>query len=178
MIGEDRRGPLSALARQEENNAPMMAIFGGVFALMLVFLLLVNVFSSTAVRERLERASEHGTYRIERMDGGAGYVVIVFPEAIRIVETGAGVSIGAICEPGSTFVDYARRIYEGKQDQLVFVLLQGSIGAMFEARECLRGMWPDQVLTIGWVIADDELLKSISLDDIPAYIREYAEQTP
>ena len=89
-----------------------MAIFGGVFALMLVFLLLVNLFSSHAVRERLDRASEHGMYRIERMDGGAGYVVIVFPEAIRIVETGAGVSAGAICDPGSAFVDYARRIYE------------------------------------------------------------------
>ena len=178
MTGEARRGPLSALARQEENNAPMMAIFGGMFALMLVFLLLVNVFSSTAVRERLDRASEHGTYRIERMDGGAGYVAIVFPDAIRIVETGAGVPAGAICEPGGAFVDYARRIYEGERDQLVFVLLQGSIGAMFEARECLRAMWPGRVLTIGWVVADNEFLKSVSLDDIPAYIREYAERAP
>ncbi len=178
MTGEARRGPLSALARQEENNAPMMAIFGGVFALMLVFLLLVNVFSSHAVRERLDRASEHGTYRIERMDGGAGYVVIVFPGAIRIVETGAGVAAGTVCEPGSAFVDYARRIYEDERDQIVFVLLQGSVGAMFEARECLRAMWPGQVLTIGWVIADDEFLKSVSLDDIPAFIREYAERGP
>ena len=178
MIDEGRRGPLSALTGQEENNAPMMAIFGSVFALMLVFLLLVNVFSNHAVRERLDRAFEHGMYRIERMDGGAGYVVIVFPEMLRIVETGAGVSAGSICEPGSAFVDYARHIYEEEQDQLVFVLLQGSIGAMFEARECLRGMWPDQVLTIGWVVADNEFLKSISLDDIPTYIREYAEQSP
>ena len=176
MIDDGRRGPLSALARQEESNAPMMAIFGGVFALMLVFLLLVNLFSGAAVRERLDRASEHGLYRIARMDGGAGYVVIVFPGAIRIVETGTRVSAGAICAPGSAFVDYARRIYEDEQDQIVFLLLQGSIGAMFEARECLRSMWPDQVLTIGWVVADDELLKSVSLDDIPAYIREYAEQ--
>ena len=178
MTGEYRRGPLSALARQEENNAPMMAIFGGMFALMLVFLLLVNLFSSSAVRERLDRTSEHGLYRIERMDGGAGYVVIVFPDALRIVETGAGVATGAICEPGSAFVDYARNVYDDEGDQLVFFLLQGSIGAMFEARECLRGMWPDQVLTIGWVIADNELLKSVSLDDIPAYIREYAESPP
>ena len=178
MTDDVRRGPLSALARQEENNAPMMAIFGGVFALMLVFLLLVNIFSSNAVRERLDRASEHGTHRIERMDGGAGYVVIAFPDAIRIVETGSGVSAGSICEPGSAFVDYARRIYEDERDQIVFVLLQGSIRVMFEARECLRGMWPDQILTIGWVVADNELLKSVSLDDIPAYIREYAEQLP
>ena len=178
MIDRERRGPLSALARQEESNAPMMAIFGGVFALMLVFLLLVNLFSGSAVRERLDRASEHGLHRIERMDGGAGYVVIVFPDAIRIVETGTGVSAGAICEPGSAFVDYARRIYEQERDQLVFFLLQGSIGAMSEARECLRGMWPDQVLTIGWVIADNELLKSIPLGDVPAYIRDYAEPPP
>ena len=178
MIGRERRGPLSALARQEESNAPMMAIFGGVFALMLVFLLLVNLFSGSAVRERLDRASEHGLHRIERMDGGAGYVVIVFPDAIRIVETGTGVSAGAVCEPGSAFVDYARRVYGQERDQLVFFLLQGSIGAMSEARECLRGMWPDQVLTIGWVIADNELLKSIPLGDVPAYIRDYAEPPP
>ena len=178
MIDRERRGPLSALARQEEGNAPMMAIFGGVFALMLVFLLLVNLFSGSAVRERLDRASEHGLHRIERMDGGAGYVVIVFPDAIRIVETGTGVSAGAVCEPGSAFVDYARRIYGQERDQLVFFLLQGSIGAMSEARECLRGMWPDQVLTIGWVIADNELLKSIPLGDVPAYIRDYAEPPP
>ena len=178
MIEESRRGPLSALARQEESNAPMMAIFGGVFALMLVFLLLVNLFSSNAVRERLDRASEHGLYRIERMDGGAGYVVIAFPDAVRIVETGVGVPAGTICEPGSAFVDYARHIYEDKRDQLVFFLLQGSVGAMSEARECLRGMWPDQVLTIGWVVADNELLRSVSLDDIPSYIRDYAELPP
>ena len=37
---------------------------------------------------------------------------------------------------------------------------------------------PDRVLTIGWVVADNEFLKSVSLDDIPAYIREYAERAP
>ena len=178
MPDEERRGPLSALARQEESNAPMMAIFGGMFALMLVFLLLVNLYSSEAVRERLERTSEHGLYRIERMDGGAGYVVIVFPGALRIVETGAGVPAGSICTPGSVFIEYVRRVYAEEQDQIVFFLLEGSIGTMFEARECLRGMWPDRTLTIGWVIADNELLKSVSLEEIPAYIRGYAEARP
>ncbi|MDA7968796.1 MAG: hypothetical protein MPK31_07730 [Gammaproteobacteria bacterium] len=170
-----RRGAMFALARQEENNAPMMAIFGGVFALMLVFLLLVNLYSNEEVRERLEQASEHGLYRIQRMDGGAGYAVIVFPDAVRIVETGDGASLGAICAPGSAFVDYARRIYDEARQQIVFFLLEGSIGAMFEARECLRDLWPERRLTIGWVVADGELLKSVSLDDIPSYIREHAE---
>ena len=178
MPGEGRRGPLSALTHQEESNAPMMAIFGGVFALMLVFLLLVNLYSSEAVRERLERTSEHGLHRIERMDGGAGYVVIVFPGTLRIVETGAGVPAGSICAPGSAFVEYVRRVYAGERDQIVFFLLEGSIGTMFEARECLRGMWPDRTLTIGWVVADDEFLKSVSLEEIPSYIRDYAEARP
>ena len=157
----------------------MMAIFGGVFALMLVFLLLVNLLSSTAVRERLERASEHGIYRIERMDGGAGYVVIVSPETLRIVETGIEVSAGSICpESGSVFVDYAQRIYEKKRDQIVFFLLEESTGAMSEALSCLRGIWPERKLTFGRVIADNEFLKSVSLDDIPDYIRNYAEPPP
>ena len=171
----NRRGAMFALARQEENNAPMMSIFGGVFALMLVFLLLVNLISNEEVRERLEQSAEHGTYRIQRMDGGAGYAVIVFPDAVRIVETGEGASRGSICAPGSAFIKYARRIYDGQQNQIVFFLLEGSVGAMFEARECLRDLWPERRLTIGWVVADNELLKSVTLDDIPSYIREHAE---
>ena len=178
MLGEERRGGLSALAGQEENNAPMMAIFGGVFALMLVFLLVVNVYTGEAARERLDRASEDGRYRIERLDGGAGYVVIVFPAEIRIVETGGGVPREGICEAGSAFRDYAGGVYARRGSQLVFFLLEGSIGTMFEARECLRRMWPDRPLTIGWVIADDEFLKSISLGEIPEYIRDYAESPP
>ena len=156
----------------------MMAIFGGVFALMLVFLLVVNVYTGEAVRERLDRASADGRYRIERLDGGAGYAVIVFPAEIRIVETGGGVPREGICEAGSAFRDYAGGVYARRGSQLVFFLLEGSIGTMFEARECLRRMWPDRPLTIGWVIADDEFLKSVSLGEIPDYIRDYAESPP
>ena len=175
MPRERRSGALAALALQEQSNAPMMAIFGGVFALMLVFLLLVNIRSSEAVRERLEQAAESGQYRIERLDGGAGYTVIAFPGALRIVETGASVAQGAICAAGSAFIDYASRIYAQEQDQIVFFLLTGSIPTMSEARNCLRGLWPERPLTIGWVVADNEFLKSVSLDDIPTYIREHAE---
>lgn len=169
------RDSLAGLALQEENNAPMMAIFGGMFALMLVFLLVVNLYSTAAVRERLERGDEQGQYRIERLDGGAGYVVIVFPRALRIVETGEQVPAGSICTPGSPFMEYARRVYASKQEQLVFFILEGGIPPMSVARNCLREMWPGRLLTIGWVIADNEFLKSVALDDIPDYIREYVE---
>ena len=63
-------------------------------------------------------------------------------------------------------------------DQLVFFMLEGSVSTMAIARECLRRMWPGQTLTIGWVIADNELLKSVAHSDIPGYIRDYAEARP
>ena len=175
-VGEQEgRDSLAGLALQEENSAPMMAIFGGMFALMLVFLLVVNLYSTAAVRERLERGDEQGQYRIERMDGGAGYVVIVFPKVLRIVETGEQVPHGVICAPGSPFMDYARKVYAGEKEQLVFFILEGGVPSMSVARNCLRNMWPGRLLTIGWVIADDEFLKSVTLDDVPNYIREYVE---
>ncbi len=158
----------------QENNAPMMAIFGGVFGLLLVFLVVVNLYSDAAQRERLERGGEDGLYRIERLDGGSGYVVLTFRSELRIIESGVSIAPDAICESGGHFVDYARRVYENDGDQLVFFILEGSVPTMAIARECLRQLWPEQVLTIGWVIADNELLKSVALNDIPGYIREYA----
>ncbi len=155
-----------------------MAIFGGVFGLLLVFLVVVNLFSDAAQRERLEHGAEDGLYRIERLDGGSGYVVITFPGELRIIETGLSVNPATVCDAGGPFPGYARRVYENKGDQLVFFMLEGSVPTMAAARECLRQMWPGQVLTIGWVIADNELLKSVALNDIPGYIRDYAEVTP
>ena len=163
---------------QEENNAPMMAIFGGVFGLLLVFLVVVNLYSDAAQRERLEHGGEDGLYRIERLDGGSGYVVITFPGELRIIETGVSVNPATVCDAGGPFPDYARRVYENDGDQLVFFILEGSVPTMAAARGCLRQMWPEQALTIGWVIADNELLKSVALGDIPGYIRDYAEETP
>ena len=161
-----------------ENSVPMMAIFGGFFGILLVFLVLVNLFTGEAARERLEQAGEDGLYRIERQDkSGSGFMVITFPGALRIVETGQRVQLGAVCPGGSSaFSDYARNVYENQGDQLVFFMLEGSVPVMAEARECLRNFWPDQAVTIGWVIADTELLKSVSLNDIPAHIRGYVEE--
>ncbi len=156
----------------------MMAIFGGVFGLLLVFLVIVNLYSDAAQRERLEQGSEDGLHRIERLDGGSGYVVITFPDELRIIETGVSVSPAKICAANSPFVDYARRVYDGKDNQLVFFMLEGSVATMARARECVRQMWAQQVLSIGWVIADNELLKSVTLNDIPDYIQGYVGEAP
>ena len=157
---------------------PMMAVFGGMFALMLVFLIIVNVLSEESVRERLERGEEDGVYRIERVDGGAGYVVIVFPGALRVVETNEGIARDEICRVGGAYRQYAQRVYQGNNEQLLFIVLDGSVPTMAEARNCLRRMWPDKSIQIGWVIADSEFLKSVTLDDIPSYIENYIEQAP
>ncbi len=178
LPGRSVSGRASGDALQEENNTPMMAIFGGVFGLLLVFLVVVNLYSDAAQRERLERGSEEGLHRIERLDGGSGYVVITFPDELRIIETGVSINPTEICVAGSAFVDYARRVYEDNGNQLVFFMLEGSVPTMARARECLRRLWPQQVLAIGWVIADNELLKSVSLNDIPDYIRDYTGETP
>ena len=161
----------------DESNAPMMAVFGGMFALMLVFLLIVNIFSESAVRERLQDTAEDGLYRIQSETGGYGYVVIVFPSTLRIVETGEGVAREEICTPGSPYRKYAERVYQDGEQQLLFFVLEGSIPIMAEARNCLAAIWPDREIRIGWVIADNEFLKSVMLDDIPSYIRDYTETT-
>ena len=177
MNNARERGPYSALSHQEENHAPMMAILGGVFALMLVFLLVVNLFASDAARGRRDQMVEHGVHRIEAGDGTSGYLVIVFPDSLRIVETDTSMPPRAICKPRGAFVNYAQQVYGVKDDQLVFIVLEGSTGTMRAARDCLRrlSMWEDEKLKIGRVIADDEFRKSVSLDEIPPYISESAE---
>lgn len=153
----------------------MMAVFGGMFALMLVFLLLVNIFSESAVRERLQETTDDGLYRIQSVEGGHGYVVIVFPNTLRIVETGEGVAKEDICSPNGAYRRYAETVYGEPNQQLLFFILEGSIPVMAEARNCLARIWPDRLINIGWVIADNEFLKSVVLDDIPSYIQDYSE---
>ena len=152
----------------------MMAVFGGMFALMLVFLVIINVVSEQAMRERLRDSSTDGTYRIEQLSGGSGFVVITFPGALRIVETGEAVPEAQICATSSAYQKYAERIYANPGDQLLFLILEGSVPTMAVARNCLKSMWPTRELQISWIPADNEFLKSVLLDDIPAYIQNYA----
>lgn len=166
----------SASARdQETNSAPMVEIFGGLFALLLVLFLIMNLLSQAALVERIEAASDEGLYRVGWDAGGAGFVVLAFPAEVRIVETGEAVGGGRICAPDSPFVDYVRRIYRAQRQQVVFAILEGGVPTMAEARNCIRAVLPERELTIGWIVANEELLKSVSLSDIPAYVKEAVE---
>lgn len=158
----------------EGSDAPMVEIFGGVFALLLVLFLLMNLLSQAALVERLEEASDEGLYRVGWGASGAGFVVLAFPGELRIVETGEALTAGSICDPGGPFVDYVRRIYQQEKQQIVFAILQEGVPTMAEARNCIRSTLPGQLLTVGWIIANDELLKSVAIGDIPAFVREVA----
>ena len=152
----------------------MVEIFGGIFALLLVLFLLMNLLSQAALVERLETASDEGLFRVGWGASGEGYVVLSFPSELRIVETGEAISRGAICRPDSPFVTYVRRVYQADRQQIVFAILENGVATMAEARNCIMGVLPERLLSIGWIIANDELLKSVSLGDIPAFIRQAA----
>ena len=168
-------GAGGSLGAQEKNNAPMMAIFGGAFALLLVLLLVVNLLSEASMRERLDDFGADGLYRINWQQGGEGFVVLVFPDVLRIIESGESVPQGRICEAESPFVAYARRVYQAERKQIVFAILEGSVSTMSEARNCIRALMPNRPVNIGWLIASNELLKSVNLDDIPPYIQDFVE---
>jgi len=167
-----RRGGF--IGDQEENNAPMIEIFGGVFALLLVLFLLMNMFSQAGLQERLEQSTEEGLYKIGWGASGAGFVVLSYPDHLRLIETGETVERGKLCARGSAYIPYARRIYGGRgaNQQLIFAILEGGVATMAEARNCLRALLPGRRLSIGWIIADNELLKSVAIGDIPPHIQE------
>ena len=173
----DRRGTTqSSLQDQERNNAPMVAVFGGVFALFLVLFLLINIFSQANLEERLGTASsDEGLYRIGWGSSGEGYVVIAFPGELRIVETAEVIAEKEICSPGGAFSRYVTKLYAQKKKQLIFALTEGSVRTMATARNCMLQVMPGKLLTVGWIVANDELLKSVSLDDIPPYIKKVIE---
>lgn len=166
---------LASLGRQEKNSIPAIEIFGGIFALLLVLFLIVNMMAASALQERMEQTSDEGLYRINWQNGSTGYVVMVFPDSLRIVETGETLAFADICRPASAFVRYATEVYNAKDSQLIFAIMERSIPPMRRARDCVQQLMPQRRIAIGWIIASNELLKSMRLEDMPAHIGEVLE---
>ena len=161
-----------SLRDSEDNNAPMVEIFGGVFALLLVLFVIINLFSQASIQQRLTDINEGGEYKISWDRHGSGYSMITSRDEVRIIETSTSVKYDDICSPSSPFVNYAKKIYNKPKQQLIFTITEGSVRTMAKARNCIRQIFPKRRISIGWIIADKELLKSVSLDDIPPYIEE------
>lgn len=164
------------LGRDATNDTPLIEIFGGIFALMLVLFLIISFFTQSSLVERLESASEEGLYRVGWGTNGTGFVVLAFPDEIRIIESSQTVPAVAVCQPGSPFVSYAQNIYSRPKQQIIFAILENSAPTMAKARNCIAAIMPNRTVSIGWLIANNELLKSISVNDIPPFIKKAIEQ--
>ena len=160
------------LRKDTSNDMPLIEIFGGIFALMLVLFLIISFLAQASLMERLETASEEGLYRVGWGTNGAGFVVLAFPDELRIVESSLAIPFEDICQPGSPFVQYVQKIYGQPKQQIIFAVLESSVPTMARARNCIASTLPNRTIAIGWLIANNELLKSVSLNDIPPFIKQ------
>lgn len=157
------------------NDTPLIEIFGGIFALMLVLFLIISLLTQSNLIERLESAEEEGLHRVGWGTNGTGFVVLAFPGEVRIVENSETVVDDNICQPGSPFVRYVQKIYGQPKQQIIFAILENSVPTMAKARNCIMSVMPNRTVSIGWLVASNELLKSISLNDIPPFIKKAVE---
>ncbi|MEZ9548886.1 MULTISPECIES: hypothetical protein [Vibrio] len=145
-------------------------VFGGVFAILMVLFLIINLLSSARLEERLDRLSDEGDFKIKWGENGNGFVIITYPDSLFIIETGEFEKYDDICGSNSKFIDYTRKIYSQKNSQIIFSILENSVGTMRKARDCIQKTYKGKRVSIGWMIVDGNTMKAINLGDIPYYI--------
>ena len=150
----------------------MVEIFGGIFAVLLILLVFLNLFTKNAT-DRLRQLALRGQgtdYRLPWPGGSAGYVVLALSDRLKIVQNQVTVFRGHYCEPTSSFVAYARDRYLGKREHLVFVIFEGGVSSFAEARSCLLRQFPNSEVLISWIVADKEVLKEVGENRFPHYV--------
>ena len=55
--------------------------------------------------------------------------------------------------------------------QIIFAITEGGVGTMKAARDCLMRMWPNRRISIGWIVANDDFLQAVRLQDLPSRIQ-------
>lgn len=158
-------------------NTPMVEIFGAAFALLLILFLLVNVFAEAQLRAQVENSIEDSVYKINWEQGAEGYIVLAFPDRLHIIEdkkATAAAQLRDACE-ASQFADYARRVYDQDNTQLIFAITTGGVTTMRLARDCLKRMWPNRRISIGWIVANEDFLQAVRLEDLPPRLRRSLE---
>lgn len=151
-------------------NAPMVEVFGGAFALLLILFVLVNVFANSEIYAMIEDSSEAATYKVSWETGAEGFVVVSFPDRIQILETGDSIPVNRICAPNGPFLNYAHQLYDSRIKQMIFAIVEQGAHTMAVARNCLLSEFPSRAVSIGWIIANKDLLRAVNLDEIPAEI--------
>jgi uncharacterized SAM-binding protein YcdF (DUF218 family) len=159
------------MAKKRFSDFPMIEIFGTTFALLVVLFIIINILSETELQARLERTLEEGSYKISWDNNASGYIVIALPTKLLLVERSKTVPAQQLCAKNSEFVNYARYIYANKQKQIVFAIVEKGTHTMKLARDCMREIFPNKAISIAWIIANDELLKSVNINQLPGYIK-------
>ncbi len=155
-----------------EIDAPMVEVFGGALALLIIILILVNLIVSQDIRAMLDRSTEGAKYKVSWQNGSEGLVVLAYPDKLKIIETNETIPTSSICSTDNPFMRYIEKIYaKSSKQQLIFAILDNGVNTMAQARNCMRSKWPNQVISIGWMIANEDLLSTVRLQDLPARIK-------
>ena len=152
-------------------DAPMVEVFGGALALLIIVFILVNLIVTQDIRAMLDRSTEDAQFKVSWQDGGEGFIVITYPDRLRIIETNQNVAKADICKPNSPFMNYITRLYNNTKEQLIFAILDGGVDTMALARNCMLKTWPRRPISIGWIIANKDLLSTVRLEDLPARVK-------
>ena len=168
----ERAGHRQRNALHADFDAPMVEVFGGALALLILVFILLNVVVSEDLQMMLDSSTEGAEFKVSWQDGSEGLVVIAYPGKLRILETNETVAKAAICQPQSPYLRYAEGIYTSAgQQQIIFAITEGSVATIALARNCLRERFPHRSISIGWIIANRDLLSSVRLQDLPARIK-------
>ncbi len=161
--------------QQDNNDMPMIEIFGGLFALLLVLLVIISLLSSINLEKKMEDFDSGGEFSVGFDNNSEGFVVLSYPGGLYVPSLQQQLTLRSICQSGSAFVSFAKSIYQQKKQQLIFAIVEGGVDTMAVARQCLMKIMPQRKMTIGWIIADDELLKSLTVGDIPPHIKRVVD---
>ena len=154
-------------------DTPVVEVFGAAFALLLILFLLINLFAEQQLRAQVENTLEESVYKINWEQGAEGYIVLAFRDRMQIIEDKRISTYAEIKEscPTSAFADYARKVYDGQSTQIIFAIVDGGVRTMKAARDCLMNMWPERRISIGWIIANDDFMQAVNLQDLPPRIK-------
>lgn len=154
-------------------DAPIVEVFGSALALLIIILVISNIIITKDIRATLDRSTDGAKFNVSWQDGSQGFVVISYADKLRIIESNQVLSHTQICQEGSKFIQYVEKIYNNSnKQQLIFAITEKGVKTMAIARECLRKNYPNRRISIGWIIANKDLLSTVRLQSLPAYIKK------
>ena len=156
-------------------DTPSVEVFGSALALFIIIFILVNLIVTNDIQTMLDRSIDNAKYKISWNNQGSGYIVIAYPDKLKIVETKETIASEKVCSPGSSFINYATQLYNVQNQQLIFAITDGGVQTMADARNCIRQLWPNRLVSIGWIIANKDLLSTVDLEQLPARIKKTIE---